>query len=84
MKTAFVWVFLTGTPGGAITFRSFDTDDTTLTATSTYSSNMPALVGDLQVHMQNSFNASPANTVTVDRVWYKPSVDTAVTPASTA
>jgi len=83
MKTTFFWVFLTGTPGGAITFRSFDTEDTTLTASSTCSSNMPALVGDLQVQLQNSFNASPANTVTVDRVWYKPSVDTAVTPAST-
>ena len=84
MKTAFCWMFLTGTPGGAITFRSFDTNDATLTASSTYSSNMPALVGDLRVQLQNSFNGSPANTVTVDRVWYKPSVDTAVTPASTA
>jgi hypothetical protein len=83
MRTAYFWVFVTGTPGGAITFRSFDTDDTTLTASSTYSVNMPALVGDLQVQLQNSFNASPANTVTVDNVWYKPSVDTAVTPAST-
>lgn len=81
MKTDYFWVFYTGT-GSSITFRSFDTDGTTLTASSTVS--MVALSGELRLQLFNSFKVSTLpNPVTFDKVWYKAAYDAAVTPAST-
>ena len=83
MKLSYFWIFFTGTAGGTISCRAFDTDNATLTAESTYTSNMPALAGNLWLRVFNEFNNGATNNVTVDKFWYKPGVDTAVTPAST-
>lgn len=88
MKTSFFWMFLTGTPGGTLRFRAFNTDDVTLTANSQWATAMPALTGALTANIVWQFGkqasmATTPNQITIDKFWYKPEQDAAVTPAST-